>query len=75
MKQWGELKKDTTLIDLFPESPTIAYKRNKNLKDALVITKFTKEKKNQTHKPDMQMTLHSDPNIDILASLLEEQEH
>ena len=75
VKHWDELKKDTTLINLFPESPTIAYKRNKNLKDSLVKTKFTKEKKNQTHKPDMQTILHSDPNIDILASLLEEQEH
>ena len=27
------------------------------------------------NKPDMQTTLHYDPNIDILASLLEEQEH
>ena len=75
MKHLAELEKDSTLRNLFPESPIIAYKRNKNLKDTLVKTKFTEVKKQKTNKPDHQTDSQRDPNIDILASLFEEQDH
>ena len=72
-KYWAELERDEILKNLFPQPPIIAYKRNKNIKDALVKTKFTgitnKETKTSIHTTDSTR----DPNIDILASLLDEQ--
>ena len=60
-----EPEKDETLKTLFPNHRIIAYKRNKNIKDTLVITKFTRNKKDKT------IILTQDENREILASLFE----
>ena len=73
LKYWAELEKDETLKFLFPKPPIIAYKRNKNIKDALVKTKFTGITNKDTQVSEQTTDSIRDPNIDILASLLEEQ--
>ena len=75
LQHWANLENDTTLGKLFPEAPTIAYKRNKNLKDTLIKTKFTGVDNCETNKHNETTDPQYDPNIDILASLLEEQGH
>ena len=72
-KNWVELEKDKTLKTLFPSPSIIAYERNKNLKDALVKTKFTRGTKHQTNHVEQATISTTDQNIDILASLFEEQ--
>lgn len=40
-QNWNIITNDPTLNEIFPNTPTIAYKRHKNLKDRLIHTKFS----------------------------------
>ena len=73
VKHWDEIEKDETLRKLFPEKPLIAYKRNKNLKDTLVRSKLYTAIEHKPGVTQNETKSELDPNIDILASLLEEQ--
>ena len=96
---WEMIENNQFLRSHFPEKPTIAYRRNPNLKDILVRSKINTEKNMQARvvshdktednppmqsnerlitdnvisQSDMNTTGQGDPNISLLASLLEEQ--
>ena len=74
LQNWDKIEQDKVLGKLFPEKPLIAYKREKNLKDTLVRAKLNKTTAQETKTSQNGSHPHQDPNIDILASLLEEQE-
>ena len=67
-ENWEQIEKDTTLRNLFPRKPIIAYKRNRNIGDKLVNAKV------HEITDTREITQQNDPNINILASLLDEQE-
>ena len=97
---WEIIQNNKVLISQFPKKPTIAYRRNTNLKDKLVRAKIntennkremneqtntqqqkTKGSEHQTNKQLYTFDKHSytqsrdqiDPDVLLLASLLEEQ--
>ena len=69
LKNWEEIEKDQTLNNLFTMKPIIAYKRNPNIGDTLINAQVL----NLRETTEQNATQQTDPNISILASLLDEQ--